>query len=79
ISAVTAAVEEQSVTTREIDRASNSASTKTTAANQKINEVSEHAKQTLTESEVMNRSVEETNQVMMQLKSTIKKFLDTLD
>ncbi|MCH9852495.1 MAG: HAMP domain-containing protein [Alphaproteobacteria bacterium] len=79
ISTVTAAVEEQSVTTREIDRASNSASTKTTAANQKINEVSEHAKQTLTESEVMNRSVEETNQVMTQLKSTIKKFLDALD
>ncbi|MCH9845866.1 MAG: HAMP domain-containing protein [Alphaproteobacteria bacterium] len=79
ISTVTAAVEEQSVTTREIDKASNSASTKTTEANQKVNLVSEHAKQTLTESEVMSRSVEETSQVMMQLQGTIKKFLDALD
>ncbi len=79
ISTVTAAVEQQAVTTREIDQASNSASTKTTAANQKITEVAEHAKLTLVQSEVMKKSVEETNQVMTKLQSTIKKFLDSLD
>ncbi len=79
INSVTAAVEEQFVTTREITEASTSASTRTTDANQKVSSVTEHAKQTLEQSSVMTESVDEANRVISELRDSIKKFLDSLE
>ncbi len=75
---VTAAVEEQSVTTGEINNASTSASTRTTNANEKVTSVSRHAKQTLEQSERMNQSVQVANQSIEDLQEKVQSFLDEL-
>ena len=78
ISSITAAMEQQSITTDEITKSSTSASTRTIEASQKVGVVATHAKQTLSQSELLTTSVSQTSDSIRSLQNAVQSFLDEL-
>ncbi len=78
ISTITTAMEEQAVTTQEINKASTEASIGTMEANNKVAKVAERATDTLHQSEDMSSSVQNTGQILDKLRGEVRTFLDNL-
>ncbi len=78
MSAITAAVEEQSVTTEEIKHASTEASIGTIEANNKVGKIAEQVTDSLKQSEDMSSSVQDTVTILKELHDEIQTFLDNL-
>ena len=78
IASVSAAIEQQSVTTGEINEASSSASTRTTNASQRVKAIADHARTTFEFSEKMDGSVDRTNKTIEKLRTKMQAFIDGL-
>ena len=78
IGSVSAAIEQQSLTTNEINEASNSASTRTTNASERVKVIAGHARKTFEFSEQMDSSVDRTNKTIEKLRTKTQAFIDGL-
>ncbi|MCH9844416.1 MAG: hypothetical protein K0U39_02805 [Alphaproteobacteria bacterium] len=78
IGSVSAAIEQQSVTTGEINEASSSASTRTTNASERVKAIADHARTTFEFSEKMDGSVDRTNKTIEKLRTKMQAFIDGL-
>ncbi|MCH9852165.1 MAG: HAMP domain-containing protein [Alphaproteobacteria bacterium] len=78
IGSVSVAIEQQSVTTGEINAASSSASTRTTNASERVKIIADHARTTFEFSEKMDMSVGRTNQTIEKLRTKMQAFIDGL-
>ncbi len=78
IASVSAAIEEQSVTTSEINQASSSASNRTTNASERVKVIADHARTTFEFSEKMDGSVDRTNKTIEKLRVKMQAFVDGL-
>ncbi len=78
IGSVSAAIEQQSVTTGEINQASSSASHRTTNASERVKVIAGHARKTFEFSEKMDGSVDRTNKTIEKLRIKMQAFIDGL-
>ena len=78
IGSVSAAIEQQAVTTSEINQASTSASTRTTNASERVKVIAGHARKTFEFSEKMDMSVDRTNKTIEKLRLNMQAFIDGL-